>query len=397
MRRGGVHRHRRRSCFRVLISIVPALLLGCGQGANPTVEAEIEGAGAREVTLTEEALAAAGIRIVPVSREAFHPHVMASGVIKPDAQKSVVVRSRVAGRVVRVMVDVGDRVRADQALAVMESPDVTAAVARHRTAVARAAAVRRSVERAERLLELKALSRAEVDSRRAEAEAAAAEEEAARQDLVRLGLDPSEAHPAAGSPPEFQVAAPLAGQVLERAVSPGLLVEREASLFVIADLAQVWAMADVYEKDLGQIQEEGEVEVRTEAYPDSVFTGRIGLVEPALDEASRTAHVRVLLDNRSGMLRPGLFVTVAVPLRGASEVEATAVVAEAVQKISGLTVVFVEKAPGRFELRPVETGREAHGMVEIRRGVKEGEKVVAQGTFVLKSELLKGTIAGEED
>ncbi|MBI4169562.1 MAG: efflux RND transporter periplasmic adaptor subunit, partial [Acidobacteria bacterium] len=140
----------------------------------------------------------------------------------------------------------------------------------------------------------------------------------------------------------------------------------------------------------------GEVEVHTEAYPGAVFEGRIALIEPTLDEASRTAHVRVVLENRSGKLRPGLFVTVAMPLRGASEVEAAAVPDDAVQKLSGLPAVFVELEPGLYELRPVETGREAHGMVEVRHGLEEGEKVVARGAFVLKSELLKGTIGGEE-
>ena len=139
------------------------------------------------------------------------------------------------------------------------------------------------------------------------------------------------------------------------------------------------------------------MEVRTDAYPEEVFTGRIALVEPVLDEASRTVHVRIVLENRFGKLRPGLFVTVAVPLRGASEIEATAVPSGAIQNISGLPAVFVEREPNRFELRPVEAGREAHGMVEIRHGLKEGEKVVAEGAFVLKSELLKGTIEGEED
>jgi len=188
----------------------------------------------------------------------------------------------------------------------------------------------------------------------------------------------------------------MSGVVLERSVSPGLLVERETPLFEIADLSEVWAVVDVYQQDLGQVQEHGEVEVHTEAYSGTIFEGRIALIEPALDEASRTAHVRVLLDNRAGKLRPGLFVTVAMPLLGASEVEAIALQEGAVQKISGLPVVFVEKEPGLYELRPVETGREAHGMVEILHGLAEGEKVVARGAFILKSELMKGTIGEDE-
>jgi cobalt-zinc-cadmium efflux system membrane fusion protein len=293
--------------------------------------------------------------------------------------------------VARVLVDVGNRVKAGQLLAVIESPDITAALARYRTAAAQEEALKKASERAERLLALKALSQAEVEARKAESEAAMAEADAARQDLTRLGLE-------RGSrvSDTFQVTAPLSGKVIERSISPGLLVDRDAALFSVADLAHVWAVADVYEKDLGQVQEQGEVEVRTDAYPGEVFIGRIALLEPALDEASRSAHIRVLLDNPSERLRPGLFVIVAVPVHGASEEEATAVPAEALQKISGLPVVFVESGPGRFELRPVETGREAHGMVEIRHGLREGEKVVIQGAFILKSELLKGTIEGED-
>jgi cobalt-zinc-cadmium efflux system membrane fusion protein len=380
-----------------LIWTVAILFSGCRQTSEAPAKEEPSKADSRVVVLPEEILRAAGVKVVLVSREVFHPHVVASGAIKPDAQKSVTVRARVAGRVLQVLPDVGQHVEAGERLATIEGPEVTTVLARHRTAAARAAASRKSVERAERLLELKALSKAEVEVRKAESEAAEAEASAARQDVLRLGLDPDSTNTNPDSPSQLSVTAPLAGVVMERAVSPGLLVEKDAPLFLIADLSRVWALADIYEKDLGQIREEGEVEVQTDAYPGEVFNGRIALIEPAMDEASRTAHVRVVLDNRSGRLRPGLFVTVAVPLRGASEIEATAVPAGAVQKILGLPVVFIQTQPGRFELRPVETGREAHGMIEIRHGLHEGEQVVAEGAFILKSELLKGTIAGEED
>ncbi len=381
----------------ILLCLIPLIGTACGRAAEEAQEEKPAPGHSREVRLSEDAARAAGIKIVPVSREAFHPHIVASGVIRPISSKSVRMTARAAGRVVRVLADVGDRVQAGQTLATLEGSEVTAALARHRTGTARREAARKSLERAERLLGMQAISCAEVELRRAEAEAVSAEAEAARQELMRLGLDPDAAAPDPGGLAEFPILAPLSGVVLERNVAPGLLVDRETPLFEIADLATVWAVVDVYEKDLGQLEERGEVEVRTDAYPDVIFTGRIALIEPALDEASRTAHVRVVLDNSSKRLRPGLFVTVAVPLRGASEDEATAVPDGAVQKVSGLPAVFVEKSPGLFELRPVETGREAHGVVEIRHGLVAGERVVAEGAFILKSELLKGTIGAEED
>ena len=383
--------------IRTLLLAAAVLTASCGHDQVPSPEAEPAEQGRQEVILAEDALVAAGIKVVQVPWEAFHPHVVASGAIRPDSQKSVAVRARVAGRIVRVLVDVGDRVTTGQPLAIIESSDVTAALARYRTASAREAAARKAAGRAVRLLELRAISLAETEVRGADAEAAAAEAEAARQDLIRLGLDPDVSASTAHGPAEIPVSAPMSGVVLSSAISPGLLLEKDASVFEIADLSRVWAITDVYEKDLGEIRENGEVEVLTDAYPGVVFTGTIALVEPVLDEASRTAHVRVLLDNRSGKLRPGMFVTVSVPLQGASDLKAAAVPAEAVQKISGLPAVFVQTAPGRFELRPVELGREAHGMVEIRNGLQEGEMVVAKGAFVLKSELLKGSIAGEDD
>jgi len=382
--------------WKALGGIALALWLGCGGAPEPPESSPPEAAATGQVSLSKEVIAAAGIRSVPVTKEVFHPHVVASGVIRPDAQKSVVIRSRIAGRVVRVAVDVGEKVGSGQLLVTLEGPEVTAALARFRTAIAREAAASRAAERGAKLLQIGALSLAEVESRNSEAEVASAEAAAARQELSRLGLNPGGDSPDASPAAEFRVTSPLSGIVLERHVSPGLLVEREAPLFSVADLSRVWAVADVYEKDLGQIQAEGEVEVRSDAFPDQVFLGRIAMVEPTLDEAARTAHMRVVLENPEGKLRPGLFVTVAVPLRGASEVEATAIPTGALQKISGLTAVFVELGGGRYELRPVEIGRDAHGFVEVRHGLVQGEKVVSEGAFVLKSELLKGSIEGED-
>jgi cobalt-zinc-cadmium efflux system membrane fusion protein len=380
------------------VFVVPAMLLAlaCDRAPVPGHQEKVEPPGNRQVRLSEEALRAADLSLVAVSRTAFHPHILASGVIRPVAQKSVLVRALVAGRAVRVRADVGDRVGAGQILATIEGPEVTAALARHRIATSRRDAARQALERAERLVELKAISRAEVDLRRSEAEATAAEAEASRQELTRLGIDPDRPPQGDSGLPQFEILAPMPGVVLERSVSPGLLVERESPLFTIADLSQVWAVVDVYQQDLGQVREHGDVEVQTEAYSGTVFEGRIALIEPALDEASRTAHVRVLLDNRAGKLRPGLFVTAAIPLLGSSDVEALALPEDAVQKISRLPIVFVEKEPGLYEMRPVETGREAHGMVEILHGLSEGERVVARGAFLLKSELVKGSIGGEE-
>jgi cobalt-zinc-cadmium efflux system membrane fusion protein len=376
--------------------VLSSFALSCSpKGAEkaPSTE-EREPEAPRTVSLSGEALRAAQIETAAVSRERFVARLLAPGVIQPDAQRSVTVRAPAGGRVLRVLVDLGSRVDQGQPLATLEGSDATAALARRRTAAAREAAARRALERADRLLEIQAISRADRDARLADAEAASAEAEAAQQDLARLGLGGGGATEP-GRPAELTIIASLAGTVLERSVSPGLLVEKEASLFVIAGLAQVWAVVDVYEKDLGDVADHGEAEVRTDADPEMVFKGRVALVEPALDAASRVAHVRLVLDNVAGKLRPGLLVTAALPRKSSPGGEGLAVPRDAVQRISGLPAVFVEREGDRFELRSIEIGRESGGMVEVLKGLEGGEKVVVRGAFMLKSELLKGTLEAE--
>jgi cobalt-zinc-cadmium efflux system membrane fusion protein len=404
-RRGEVAPVRTTTSTRWVWFAASAFLLSCSSRAPKpdTVEKAAEpaanpGEPAPVVELSPEARGAAGIRVEPAGTEAFRPRLRTSGLVRPETEKSVSVRARTAGRVLRVFVDVGTPVQAGETLATLEGPDVTGALARYRTAVAREAVARKALERADRLLEVSAISRGERDARQADAEAAASEAEAARQEIERLGLDPRTAA-APGKPSEIRVTSPLAGTVLEKSVSPGLLVDKDVPLFLVAALDRVWAVMDVYEKDLGRVQVPGEAEVRSDAYPLAVFKGRLTLVEPAIDEGTRTAHARVVLDNRGGRLKPGLTVTADLPVHegsGAAAREAVAVPADAVQKLSGMTAVFVEKEEGHYALTPVEVGDESGGLVEIRKGLAKGDRVVVSGAFVLKSELLKKSLAGEE-
>ena len=339
--------------------------------------------------LSPQAIEAAGIEIATASPASFRPSVTAGGFVRPDARRSVTVRAPGEGRVVRARVDVGARVTAGETLVILESPDANAALSRHRTAAARESTARRALERAERLLALEGISRAERDARQADAEAAAAEAAGARRDLARLGLDPGR------DEARLTLKAPLAGTVLEVSAVEGGLVEKDAALAVVSDLAQVWALLEVVE-GAARVETGGPVEVRSDAFPDQVFPGRVALVEPSLGESAGRVRIRVVLDNASRILKPGQFVTAQLPLSG-SGAEGIAVPSEAIQRLFGLTSVFVETAPGTFELRSVEIGRESAGRVEVRRGLRDGERVVARGAFALKTELLKSSLAAEQE
>jgi cobalt-zinc-cadmium efflux system membrane fusion protein len=342
------------------------------------------------IRLSSEARAAAGLQVVTASRDSFRPSAAAAGFVRPNAHRSVTVRTPVEGRVERVSADVGTHVRRGEVLFVIESTEASAALSRLAAAVGRESVAREALQRAEDLLALEAMSRSETERRRAEAEAAAAEARAARQDVRRLGLDPSR------QDGRLDVVAPMEGTVLEVSAVEGGLVARETPLAVVGDLTRVWALVEVPVTSVGAIDPGGTVEVRSPALPDLVFPGRIEVVEPVVAEATARLQVRIVLDNRRGDLRPGLFVSTELPLARPLS-EHTAVPGEAIQRFSGVTAVFVETSPGAFELRPVETGREAAGQVEVLRGLCEGERVVAHGAFVLKSELLESSIAVEDE
>ena len=361
----------------------PAKATSRPDGTDPSRE--------RIIVLTAEAQQAAGIRVTTATRVAFTPRLTTSGVIRPDTQKSVSVNAPVGGRLGAVLVDVGTRVARGAPLATLTGPEVTATVARLRTADAKADAARRSLERADRLLAVQAISRAERETRAAETEVSAAEAVAARQDVGALNVRGRTGTAAAA------IVAPVGGVVLEKVAAPGLLVDKDAPLFVLADLSIVWAVLDVYGKDVGNISSGAEATVQSDAYPGATWQGSVTLVEPMIDEASKMARVRVALANADRRLRPGTLVTAALPLREVAGHAMTAVPSAAVQRLSGITSVFVEVSPGKYALRAIEIGREVGGMVEVLGGVREGERVVVGGTFYLKGELLKATLTGDED
>jgi RND family efflux transporter MFP subunit len=183
--------------------------------------------------------------------------------------------------------------------------------------------------------------------------------------------------------------APIAGTVIERKVTLGQAVERATDAFTIADTSQVWVTLDLYEKDLGRVAVGQAVELATESRPGETFRGRVAFIVPVIDLATRTAKVRLELENRNGLLQAGQLVTariLAAPSRAAPEV--LAVPRSAVERVEGKTVVFVQNGEG-FERRNVLLGSSGGDRVEIREGLTAGERIAVQGAFLLKSELLR--------
>lgn len=333
------------------------------------------------------------VSTVPAKMVRLAGDIQVVGTVSYDQDHLALVGPLVAGRVTRLSVGVGDRVRRGQVLAEIESAEVGQARADLIAAKARAAAAQLNLKRETDLADRRISSAREKEVAEAQWITESAATRAATERLRALGLSSQDisASESGDQGGRLPMRAPIDGVVLARTVTLGQAVERATDAFKIADTRHVWVDLDLYEKDLPRVHVGGQVEIRADAYPSEVFKGRVAYVVPVVEEATRTAKVRVELPNDNGKLSFGQLVT--ARLVGDPSTVATAVLAvprAAIQRVDGRPVVFVKDGQvGRFERRVVELGVSTGDQVEIRRGVKEGEVLASDGAFLLKSELLR--------
>ena len=229
----------------------------------------------------------------------------------------------------------------------------------------------------------------EVEQNRAALAGFEAAMQRASQQLLAMGLGPADvrALSAGGRLHRVTLRAPIAGKVVERPVVLGQVVEPATTVLRIADPARLWVQLQVFDRDLPRVQLGDAAEITSEAYPDRTFRGVVGHVGASLDAHTRTARVRIEVDNAGEVLRPGQFVT--ARLRAAAEGARSALTlpGAAIVQVEGRPAAFVAVGADEFELRYLELGVTDGPEVEVRRGGDEGESVVVAGAFALKSEL----------
>jgi membrane fusion protein, heavy metal efflux system len=359
------------------------------------------------VVLDADARRRAGIVTAPARQVTRSDAADAPGIVALDETRTARVGSLVEGVVVDVLVQPGARVRRGQVLARMHSHNVHEAWAGYRKAKADErrliTELRYATEaeaRAERLYADKAV--ALQDLQRAQANRVAAAEaldmgrteiRRAEQELEHLGID--SARGSTGETGErVPVVTPFDGVVLERLVTQGTAVTPGTPLFVVSDLTKVWVMAEIDEAHLAQAQVGRPATVRVAAYPGESFPATVTYIGETVNPKTRRVTVRCETPNADGRLKPEMYATVAI---GESEPRPVITVpAGAVQTVNGQPVVFIGETEDRFRMRPIEPGPERDGVIEVRRGLVEGDAVVTGGAFVLKSELLRpATDAGE--
>lgn len=343
----------------------------------------------KRVRLPDEVIVAAKIRAVPVARERLAPTLVLPGEVAADPDRSARVSSPAAGRLERVTFREGTAVKKGDLLAVIRVPDLGKARASYTATSARAAAARADADRLEILADKRLAATQEVVTAKAEAEALEAEAHAADEQLRAMGTG-------AEGGAELVLRAPVSGKIIARDAVVGQPVTPDETIASIADLSEVWFLARVFEKDLGRLRVGARADVNLNAYPDDVFPGEIEYVGLQIDPAARTLTARVRLTNRNDLLRIGLFGAARVVTGDAAPQSSVLVVPRsAITEVADKRVAFVREPDGDFEMHEVVLGDASVGKVAIVSGLREGEAVVVDGVFTLKSVVLKGTF-GEE-
>lgn len=323
---------------------------------------------------------AQGITVRPVTTQRLVDYLDIGGRIVADPTRVVHVFPPVSGQLVAVRVRPADHVTRGQVLVLLASSDVAAARATYRQARADAQVKRQALARSRLLYENQVNALRDYQQAQADAAMADAALESAVERLALLGVD------SAGSSDEIAVRAPRDGEVTDVGGAPGEYtksLDNAAALCTIADLTSVWAVGDVYEKDLASITVGDSAIVMVDAYPGETRRGRIAAISSTVDTTTRTLKVRVALDNPGRRLKPDMFATIRVsrPTHPVVAVPQAAVVRD-----GSAAYLFVRTSPGRFERRPVTLGRDTDGgWVEVTSGLAPGDSIVVEGAELLRA------------
>ena len=338
------------------------------------------------------------LTIEPVAARDFTIDREVTGKVGFNENRLTPVFPAYSGRVVEALATKGEAVRKGQPLLVVESPDYVAAqtdLANARADADRAAvnlsAAAVNVERSRRLFAQDAISKKDLQSNesafalaQAELRRATAALAVAQSRLLIFGKTPGDiARLNAVVDRTLTIAAPIAGTVVDRRVGPGQILRTDtpAPLFQISSLSTLWVHGDVFESDLPNIRLGAPAEIRVESYPKKVFPARVSFIDPTVDPATRTVHVRSEVNNPNGLLKPDMFARmkiIAAARKSVPVIPTSAVVARGENSF-----VLIEEAHGRFRKRKVEIGHEVDGSVMINSGLKVGERIVTKGAVLL--------------
>lgn len=317
------------------------------------------------------------------------------GVVSYDLENTARIGSRVQGRIIKIFVNEGDYIKKNQNVFSIASTELGEMESRYKKAVSRKESLRIQLDRAKELYEKKITSAKEYESTLMEYNTSKTEAENSYNALLSYGLSSSEIQNILNGKTyslSLNIKSPLSGTITERNAIIGQSVSVEDNLFTVSNLSKVWVILELYEKDLNMVSVGQFAEIIPVGNETGSVKARITHVGEIIDPVTRTSEIRFELDNKNRRFRPGQ--SVSSLLKGSSQdydedKKTFTLPIVAIHKIEGEDFVFLKLEDGNFQAKPVEVGKTIDDQVEIISGLEIEDKVVTEGSFILKSEYLK--------
>lgn len=372
----------------LLLLTLALLLAGCNSSGTPTAAASLAAPETPPDPMEIEATPFLLERIktgVPEMREVTQTLTIPA-TVQADETRIARVNSPVSGRVVELEAVEGEQVKRGQVLAEVRSTELSNLQLEFLKALSQRQLAERAVERAKRLVEADVIGTAELQRRESELLQAAAEVSSARDELRVLGMTDEglarlEKTRTVNS--ITQVRATIDGIVLERPVTLGQIVEPSITVYMLADLSNVWLVADVPEAYSGGLRVGQEVEAEIAAFPGHRVQAPLSFVSARVDPETRTVRARTNLPNPAGKFKPAMLATMYLQEKTPRQLT---VPSSAIVREGNDDCVFVQKDDRRFVLRPLQVGPDAQGLRPVLGGIREGERIVVEGGFHLNNE-----------
>ena len=335
----------------------------------------------RLFTIPEDQMA--HIQVVTVQPATLTRTLRLTGAVAYNAFKTTPVITQVGGPVTRILVVPGQHVTAGQPMLEVSSPDYSQLLDAYLKAADSSRLAEQNYARAQDLYQHHAIAQRDLEQAESDRNQARADLNAAEEGMKILGIKNPATLATSPASAQIPVLAPIGGEVVERLVSPGQVVQAgQTQAFTISDLSTVWVLANVYQADLAFVRSGQDVSVQTDAYPQA-FHGRISYVAPALDPNTRTLQARVVVDNPGEKLKRDMYCTVTVT--AGSIANAIAVPdASVLRDDNNQPFVYLATGANQFGRRDVEIGQSLNGQTQILRGLSPGEKIVGDGSLFLQ-------------
>jgi cobalt-zinc-cadmium efflux system membrane fusion protein len=379
-----MHRRRWSQCVTALACTV--VLTACNsndreRASQMTSYSANAASSAKLFTLSQDQMA--HVQVVTVQPTKLTRTLRLTGAVAYNAFKTTPVITQVGGPVSRILVLPGQHVAALQPMLEVSSPDYSQLLDSYLKAADSFRLANKNYARAQDLYQHQAIAQRDLEQAESDRNQAQADLNAAEQGMKILGIKNPGDLAKAPSSAQIQVLAPIGGEVVERLVSPGQVVQAgQTQAFTISDLSTVWVLANIYQADLAYVRDGEDVVVQTDAYPGN-FHGRISYVSPALDPNTRTLQARIVVDNPGEKLKKDMYCTVIVT--AGSIADAIAVPDSSVLRDdNNQPFVYVATGTNQFGRRDVETGQSQNGQTQILKGISVGEKVVGDGSLFLQ-------------